>query len=142
MNTPIERHIALDGICNMRDLGGYPVADGGSVRWRRVLRSDSLHTLDRRGMDALVDAGLARVIDLRDASEIARQPNPFRAHRTVHYTQIPLFAHLDLQEHIAGTTGAGDVLLTLYCKVLAQRQPALFEALSAICEKLRVRMLS
>jgi protein-tyrosine phosphatase len=128
----VERHIVLGGICNLRDLGGYPVGGGGNIRWRRVLRSDSLHDLNDSGIEALLDAGLASVIDLRDASEIARQPNPFHAHRAVKYSHIPLFAHLDLKEHLAGAAGVDDMLLGLYCEVLTQRQPALAEALAAI----------
>jgi protein-tyrosine phosphatase len=126
-----KRHIVLDGICNLRDLGGYPAA-GGSTRWRRILRSDSLHDLRDRGIDALVEAGLSKVIDLRDASEITPQPSPFNAHRSVRYAHVPIFAHLDLRAHLAGAAQAGDVLLKLYCEVLTQRQPALSEALSAI----------
>ena len=41
-----DRRIALPGTLNLRDLGGYPVAGGGTVRWRTLLRSDALHRLD------------------------------------------------------------------------------------------------
>jgi protein-tyrosine phosphatase len=130
----IDRHIVLNGICNLRDLGGYPVAGGDSIRWRRVLRSDSLHDLRDNDIDMLVEAGVTSVIDLRDASEIAHQPNPFQSHRSVRYKHVPLFAHLDLHEHLAKVPGADDILLELYCEVLTQRQSALSEALSAIAD--------
>jgi protein-tyrosine phosphatase len=129
-----KRHIVLNGVCNLRDLGGYPVADGGRIRWGRVLRSDSLHDLHDSGIDALIEAGLTRVIDLRDASEIAYQPNPFHSHRSVRYTHLPLFAHLDLHAHIARLADVDDILLELYCEVLTQRQAVLSEALSAIAD--------
>jgi protein-tyrosine phosphatase len=41
-----DRLIRLSGTMNLRDLGGYPVAEGGVVRWRTLLRSDALHRLD------------------------------------------------------------------------------------------------
>jgi protein-tyrosine phosphatase len=134
MAASIERYLALGGTCNLRDLGGYPVAGGSHTRWRRVLRSDSLHGLDAQGMGTLIDAGLVNVIDLRDAREIERQPNPFRAHRVVRYTHVPLFSHLDLQDRLACAARADDALLALYCGVLAQRQSALSEALLAIAD--------
>jgi protein-tyrosine phosphatase len=129
-----KRHIVLGGVCNLRDLGGYPVADGGTTRWGQVLRSDSLHDLHDSGMDALIAAGLTKVIDLRDASEIANQPNPFHSHRRVLYTHIPLFARLDLHAQLSRLTEVDDILLELYCEVLTQRKAALSEALSAIAD--------
>ena len=33
-----KRHLILPGVQNLRDLGGYPTADGKLTRWRRVLR--------------------------------------------------------------------------------------------------------
>jgi protein-tyrosine phosphatase len=129
-----KRHIVLDGVCNLRDLGGYSVADGGMTRWRQVLRSDSLHGLHDSGKDALIGAGLTAVIDLRDASEIANQPSPFHAHRHVRYTHVPLFAHLDLHAQLSRLSAAEDILLELYCEVLAERKAALSEALSAVAD--------
>jgi len=40
--TPVSlpRSIALDGTTNFRDLGGYAGADGRTVRWRKLFRSD------------------------------------------------------------------------------------------------------
>jgi protein-tyrosine phosphatase len=128
----VERHIVLGGVCNLRDLGGYPVEGGNSTRWRQILRSDSLHDLNDSGIEALIDAGLVSVVDLRDASELERQPNPFHAHRAVNYSHIPLFAHLDLKEHLVGMGGVDDILLGLYREVLTRRRPALSEALAAI----------
>jgi protein-tyrosine phosphatase len=65
----VERHIDLDGLCNLRDLGGYAALDGRTVRWRRLYRSDSLSRLtDPVGFAAL---GVRTVVDLRYPAEIA-----------------------------------------------------------------------
>lgn len=127
-----KRHITLAGVCNLRDLGGYTVADGGSTGWGRVLRSDSLHDLHNEDIARLAAAGLTEVVDLRDASEIARQPNPFHGHGSVRYTHIPLFEHLDLRSQLARMEGIDDILLAFYCEVLLERQAALSAALTAI----------
>ena len=35
-----DRHVPLEGASNFRDFGGYAAADGRSVKWRRLFRSD------------------------------------------------------------------------------------------------------
>ena len=42
---PRERLVALEGTLNFRDLGGYTAADGRTVRWGSVFRSDGLGRL-------------------------------------------------------------------------------------------------
>jgi protein-tyrosine phosphatase len=74
-----DRRIKLPGIVNLRDVGGYPAAGkggagGGTVRWRTLLRSDSLHWLDDSGRAALAALGLRTVIDLRTDDEVGAAP--------------------------------------------------------------------
>jgi protein-tyrosine phosphatase len=69
------RHIELGGTLNLRDLGGYPAAGGGFVRWRTLLRSDALHKLDSAGLDALSELGLRSVVDLRTELEAETAPS-------------------------------------------------------------------
>jgi protein-tyrosine phosphatase len=70
-----SRRIALTGTLNVRDMGGYPTADGGIVRWRTLLRSDALHRLDDAGRAALAGLGLRTVIDLRTDQEAQDAPD-------------------------------------------------------------------
>ena len=39
--------IELDGLANLRDVGGMPTTDGGVVTAGRLLRSDNLQALTR-----------------------------------------------------------------------------------------------
>jgi protein-tyrosine phosphatase len=55
---------------NFRDLGGYPTVDGGSLRWRTLYRSDTLHRLTSADAEAFAELGVRTVIDLRSATEI------------------------------------------------------------------------
>ncbi|MGN6796266.1 MAG: tyrosine-protein phosphatase [Streptosporangiaceae bacterium] len=71
-----DRHIAVAGTLNFRDTGGYPVTGGGSTRWRRLLRSDGLHRLDREGLRMLGALGLRTVLDLRTHAEAQIAPSP------------------------------------------------------------------
>ncbi|MCA9850099.1 MAG: tyrosine-protein phosphatase [Dehalococcoidia bacterium] len=70
MTMTYERHIPLAGATNFRDLGGYRAADGRTVRWRRVFRSDALHDLTADDFAVLRDLGVGDVFDLRTAHEL------------------------------------------------------------------------
>lgn len=73
--TRQARLIPLPGTLNARDLGGYPTSDGGTVRWRTLLRSDALHRLDDAGRAALAGFGLRTVVDLRTDEEARSAPS-------------------------------------------------------------------
>jgi protein-tyrosine phosphatase len=92
--TDPDRHLVLDGTRNVRDVGGYPAADGRRTRWRTLLRSDELTRLPVASRDALVGLGLRQVIDLRWPEELAISPNTFAGTPPgpVRYTSIPLLA--------------------------------------------------
>jgi protein-tyrosine phosphatase len=72
-----ERRIRLQGSYNFRDIGGYPAADGQTVRWERLYRSDALFRLTPDDLEALRPLGLTTLIDLRTHAEIERTgPSP------------------------------------------------------------------
>ena len=86
------RHLPLDGTRNVRDVGGYPAANGRRVRWRTLLRSDELTRLPAHAQDELVELGVRQVIDLRWPEELERGPNVFVRSDRVRYTPISLLA--------------------------------------------------
>jgi protein-tyrosine phosphatase len=91
MHDP-RRILDFPSLHNVRDLGGYPTSDGGTTRWRSVLRADDLVHLTPAGLQALLDFGLRSVIDLRWPEEVAAHPNPLM--RTpIHYRHISLLTH-------------------------------------------------
>lgn len=76
MGSDPGRHIPLPGTLNFRDTGGYPVAGGGTVAWRTLLRSDGLGRVDRAGSSMLAELGLRTVLDLRTSHEVKLAPSP------------------------------------------------------------------
>ncbi len=54
----MTRHLDWPDCYNARDLGGLRTADGGSTRWRAVVRSDILARLTDAGRRALYCAYL------------------------------------------------------------------------------------
>ncbi|MBR3158658.1 MAG: tyrosine-protein phosphatase [Atopobiaceae bacterium] len=75
---PYERswvRLPLDGACNVRELGGHPTANGEQTLFHRFLRSDSLSMLTARDERFLYDYGVRAILDLRDPSEVADDPD-------------------------------------------------------------------
>lgn len=69
--------IELDGLVNLRDVGGIPTTDGGQIRSGRLLRSDNLQDLTPSDIERLLDLGLTDVVDLRSTFEVTSEgPGP------------------------------------------------------------------
>jgi protein tyrosine/serine phosphatase/SAM-dependent methyltransferase len=73
---------------NARDLGGLPTQDGGRIRTGALLRSGHHARLTPAGVEAVRAAGVTRVVDLRRARELQRDPSPFAGD--------PVYAHVPL----------------------------------------------
>jgi len=127
---PNQRHLKLQGAYNIRDLGGYAVTGGGATQWGRLLRADGLHRLAPSEAKTLADHGLATVIDLRRASELHEQPNPFARFDGVAYHHVSLFDKLAPLELV----GSANLLYDLYCIALRERGAAFAEVLRLIAD--------
>ena len=68
------RRLAIAGLSNCRDLGGY-AAEGGVTRWGVFYRSEAPCSLGAAGVAALRRLGLWETIDLRGDAEIAWRPS-------------------------------------------------------------------
>jgi protein-tyrosine phosphatase len=120
------RHLALDGTRNVRDVGGYPAANGRRTRWRTLLRSDELTTLPEHAQEQLTELGLRQVIDLRWPDELVRAPNAFARSASIRYTSLPLLAD-DPTPH-AGLAGMYRHVFDVRSTQLAAVARALLEA--------------
>jgi protein tyrosine/serine phosphatase len=123
-----DRWIRLPGTTNLRDLGGYPSTDGGTVRWRTLLRSDALHRLDDSGRAALAGLGLRTVIDLRTDEEIMATSSGLDGTgdtgvRTYH---VPLF-------DAAAIGGLPPELAAIYRYMIDDCGAAIAEAVGRLC---------
>lgn len=111
--------VALDGVVNMRDLGGRTTADGRRVRDGVVLRSDNLADLTTTSVDRLLaEYRLSDVIDLRTNGEHARDGVwPFDAQVQLHKLSLypdddpnsplpPWAGHFDIEEFEAAENPA------------------------------------
>lgn len=98
--TPIlaaERRLGLRNCFDFRDLGGYEAHGGWRTRHHRLYRSDGIHRLDPADRAVVAELGLATIIDLRTAEEVARQGTP----------SLPVVRHhLPMGDHLAASAGA------------------------------------
>jgi len=62
---PRSRALSWEGCCNIRDLGGLPLEDGGETRFGVVGRADDISLLSEQGWKAAEDYGVIRIVDLR-----------------------------------------------------------------------------
>jgi protein-tyrosine phosphatase len=85
------RALVVDGLLNVRDLGGLTTPDGRRVRPGRVVRSDNLRGLTDDGAVALVrDLAPRLVVDLRTEAECAREGRGLAGVADVRYVNLPL----------------------------------------------------
>lgn len=83
---------------NARDLGGYPIQNGGETRWKAFVRTDDPSQLTPEGIQAILDYGVRTVIDLRWAAELEKYPNPFqKAESGMAYHHVSLLSPTEAQ---------------------------------------------
>src|ERR1700743_926480 len=63
------RHFDLQGASNFRDLGGYATADGRTVRWRHIFRSNHLGHLTETDIGVVRELGVKHAFDFRGSDE-------------------------------------------------------------------------
>ena len=85
-----ERQVPLAGTSNFRDIGGYPVASGGYVRWGSVFRSDHLAELTADDLAVVTALGVRTIIDLRGPHELAAQPSAVPADGSFTVVNLPI----------------------------------------------------
>lgn len=76
--TVPDRWIDLEGVVNMRDVGGLPTRDGARIQPLRLLRSDNLQDLSEVDVRHVVDVlGVSDIVDLRSDTEVSTEgPGP------------------------------------------------------------------
>ncbi|MBQ0122757.1 MAG: tyrosine-protein phosphatase [Bacteroidales bacterium] len=109
-----DNFVRFDGIVNVRDLGGYPMADGSLIRKGMLLRGGGLYTASDEDIDRFENEyRFAYIFDFRTEGELNRAPDrPVRGAENVWlpaidpYTEqlgktcLPEYAYSDLLNYI------------------------------------------
>ena len=125
-----RRHLNLEGTMNVRDLGGYPTADGRTTRWRRFLRADKLHQLAEPARDELVGLGLRTVLDLRRGSDLAEHPSVFAGSEEVDYRHVDFIGEGPVEA--SGPLESAEWIGDLYCGWLENRRHKVLDILRTL----------
>jgi len=70
------RWLDWEGVVNARDVGGYAISTGETIRWGVLLRGGDLTNLSQAGCDAMELAGVVTVMDLREEATQQNSPAP------------------------------------------------------------------
>jgi protein tyrosine/serine phosphatase len=117
-------HLDWPGLVNARDLGGLPLQDG-QVRQGALIRSESLTRLDEGGVEALREAGVSRVLDLRRPGE-SPDPHPFADDEAM-YVNLPVEDPADIKRH-------SGPMVDLYLDMVDARPELFAAAVAAIAD--------
>ena len=127
---PRERHFKLTGCLNVRELGGYATSDGKLIRWRTLLRGDSLHKLSPESQQEMIEYGVKTIIDLRTRSEVNKEPYILSRSPEVDYLNLPLIEEANFPQLMAKKT-----LFEHNCFMLEERAQQIREILAVIATK-------
>jgi len=127
-----DRTLGLKTTVNLRDMGGYPTADGRRVRWGRVYRSGTLNELSTEDAAALAGLGLTAICDLRSVEEVTESPeDAARFNATYHH--LPVQASRDslrqLQAMLFRPEKLSDIMRASYNDVMLETNAELIGGL-------------
>lgn len=88
--TAPQRRMDLEGASNFRDLGGYEGADGRTVKWRHLYRSNSLSALTESDLEHVGGLGIKVICDLRREEESVEAPSRLPSINAPAILQLPI----------------------------------------------------
>ncbi len=106
--TDLDQHprfVVVEGLHNLRDVGGYAVTGGGTTRWGLLYRGGALEDLGAASHARLAGIGLRTIVDMREDTELADLPASVfpagvAAHRNPLYRARISLADMDSLEEI------------------------------------------
>ncbi|MBM3935219.1 MAG: tyrosine-protein phosphatase [SAR202 cluster bacterium] len=135
-----RRHIKIDGIYNLRDIGGYRTRDNRRTRWRAFFRSDSPHRLTPEAQATLLSHGIKTVVDFRDYSHKSQWEYRLGENAAARYVHLDLLGErlladwLALEEQNGGRLLGNQVktLTAMYRRTIDERQEQIAATMSAL----------
>jgi protein-tyrosine phosphatase len=130
-----RRHIVLQGAVNVRDLGGYPGADGRRVKWATLYRSADISHLTDADLRTLAYLRIRCDVDLRGKAESAQAPD--RINAGTDYILCPAGSDSvnTWMKQLAGMKSGGDFLMLAFYSnttYLADRYKPFFQKLLSL----------
>ena len=130
----LERHVSVDGIFNLRDLGGYETPDG-TIAWRRLFRADGIHRTGEPGLDQMRPLHLRTVIDLRTREELSSHGAFAYERLGARYHHMPIIENVWDAELFDAVTDAATFLTDRYIDMLLQGGISIAQALAVLAHR-------
>jgi protein-tyrosine phosphatase len=128
----------IDGLVNIRDLGGYPVGEHARTRTGLVYRSDSLHRVTAAGAPSFAALGVKTVIDLRSAAERSEHPGPLPI-VSIEVQENPVASEGRFDSRaISGRRAGEEMLRDLYLDMLERSARQFGRILSLLADEARL----
>lgn len=90
MNRLHILELPLEGVLNVRELGGLPLRDGRIVAYGKLIRTGRLSEMTSEDKEKLTKQwNITTIVDLRNDQEVAEHPDP--EWEGVDYYQVPIF---------------------------------------------------
>lgn len=102
-----HRKLAMDGAENFRDLGGYKTADGKTVKWGMLYRSDSLADLSDEDLAFIQRLGVKQIVDFRTPFE--KEEDPDRIPEGVKYVEREIDVEGTAVKELFEKISSGDI---------------------------------
>ncbi len=129
VTTVAERMLPLAQGSNFRDLGGYPAADGKTVRWGLIYRSGATPLLSPADIAMVRGLGLTTMVDLRSDEERRLAPTRLAGH--IHQDAVPYSMMALFAGNHGKVTGNGGALYRQFPTLLAPQVRLVFDRLKA-----------
>lgn len=84
----------INGVRNIRDIGGYISQDGRVVAMGKFVRSTALTNIDADGEKELRRIGIDCVVDLRSRLERRQAPDVIENDEDIHYMHVPMLDYI------------------------------------------------
>lgn len=120
------RRLPLQGLSNVRDLGGFATANGGITAYGQFIRSEMPASLTEEDLHFLEDYGIGMSIDFRGETEIQRFPSRLKGLPWLGYHHCPVFNADVAQGAIPQEeSGSGNAFVwhSIYIRMVEEHKP-------------------
>lgn len=119
---------AIEGLHNFRDIGGLPLAGGGTTRSGVLYRSDALNALTPAGVAALAATDIGVVADFRTPAERQAAPDRLPDSRPVRVVDVPLLegAMAEMAQRLLASDGGADPAVVAQALTMLPTLPDLY----------------
>jgi protein-tyrosine phosphatase len=135
------RRIPLERAFNFRDLGGYAVDGGPTVRWGLVYRADGIHRIEGADLARVAALGIRTVLDLRTRGELSDHGRVATEEMNASYHHLPLLEQVWERDVLVAELDAVDFLAGRYLAMLDQGAASITSALETIGDAERLPLV-